>query len=143
LLHIIQQQKDIIQQLEDEIARLKKQPKKPEIRPSVLENKTAQDTSDKKKHRGKPKKRKTIDLEIHQTEIVKAKKLPQGSVFKGYQDYTVQYLIIQPHNTRYRLEQWQAPSGAYIIASVPKGRIPIFRVKNKNNVISVGCDKKS
>jgi len=88
LLNIIQQQKDIIQQLEDEIARLKKQPTKPIIRPSCLEKETTQDNknaSDKKttQKRGKPKKKKTVNLEIHQTEIIKAKNIPQGSVFKG------------------------------------------------------------
>ena len=120
LLHIIQQQQDIIQQLEDEIARLKKHPTKPQIRPSSLEteNQTPKDKKSSAK-RGKPKKKKTVDLDIHQTEIIKAENIPAGSIFKGYKEYTVQELIIQPHNTCYRLEQWQAPSGAYIIASVP------------------------
>jgi len=129
LLHIIQQQKDIIQKLEDEISRLKKHPTKPEIRPSVLEkpSETKPDNTSSDKNssqttspkRGKPKKKKTIDLEIHQTEIVKATNIPPRSVFKGYQDYTVPDLIIQPHNTRYRLERWQTPSGTYIIPSPP------------------------
>jgi hypothetical protein len=135
LLNIIQQQKDIIQQMKDEIARLKKHPTKPQIRPSSLEKKPetpqGNDSPDKNssaqpsQKRGKPKKQKTVTLEIHQTEIVKPKNIPPGSVFKGYQDYTIQDLILQPHNTRYRLEQWQVPSGAYIIAGVPdevKGR---------------------
>jgi len=131
LLYIIQQQKDIIQQLEDEISRLKKPPKNPKIRPSCLEkeSQTAKDNSDNQTQsspkRGKPKKKKTAQLEIHQTETVKAENIPAGSVFKGYQEYTVQDLIIQPHNTCYRLEKWQTPSGTYVIASVPepvKGR---------------------
>ena len=37
--------------------------------------------------------------------------LTANSEFKGYQDYTIQELIIKPHNIRYRLALWKTPSG--------------------------------
>ena len=48
-------------------------------------------------------------------------KLPEGSLFKGYKDFVVQDLLIQPNNIRYRLECWQSPSGEYLVGRLPEG----------------------
>jgi hypothetical protein len=121
LVEIIRIQQEQIQELRDEIARLKGQKPKPKIKPSVLEkyfeNKEAK--KEFKKRHGSTKREKTAKLEIHETVIVKADNVPPGSVFKGYEEFTVQGLVFQPHNTLYRRERWQTPEGASIVASLP------------------------
>jgi hypothetical protein len=122
LLEIIQIQQDQIQELRDEIARLKGEKPRPKIRPSVLEkgsgNKNKTERSVKRP--GSAKKRKTDNLEIHETLIIKADNVPPGSAFKGYEEYTVQGLLVQPHNTLYLRERWTTPQGRPITAALPE-----------------------
>ena len=91
LLEIIRIQQEQIQELRDEIARLKGQKPKPNIKPSVLEKYFENKGSlrDIKKRPGSSKRQKTDNLEIHETVIVKAENVPQGSTFKGYEEFTV------------------------------------------------------
>jgi len=120
LLEIIKQQAELIQELRDEIARLKGQNPRPKIAPSRLEqpekNKPA---SHKKKRPGSKKRRKTSELVIHAERKVPAENVPQGSTFKGYKDFVVQDLRVEAYNTRFRLECWQAPDGCYVTAQLP------------------------
>ncbi len=122
LLEIIQQQREEIQALRDEVARLKGQKPKPQIRPSQL-----QQVDDpalrglQPKRPGSAKRMKTAELEIHATTTIAATGVPKGSRFKGFKEYTVQDILLQPHNTRYRLERWQAPDGTYIVGELPSG----------------------
>ncbi|MGO8881488.1 MAG: hypothetical protein ACLPVO_09135 [Desulfomonilaceae bacterium] len=69
---------------------------------------------------GYTKRKKTDKLKIHETVIVKADNVPPESMFKGYEEFTVQGLIFQPHNTLYRRERWQTPDGASIVAPLPE-----------------------
>lgn len=119
LLQITHQQNELIQALKDEIARLKGNKPRPKIKSSKLEK----DAKEKKKNNGKragsEKKSKKNTLEIHETKTVKATNVPDGSRFKGYETYTVQGLIIQPHNVCYRRERWKTPDGKNIVAPLP------------------------
>jgi len=110
-------QKEQIQQLKDEIARLKKQKPRPKISPSNLSPKGNKKNSGKRS--GSAKKKKTANLEIHETEHIKPESIPLGSQFKGYKPYTVQGLKISVHNTRYLLEQWRTPEGKIISGKPP------------------------
>ena len=119
LLEIIRLQQEQIQELRDEIARLKGQKPRPKIKPSSLER----DSVNKDKGDGSPKrpgsaKRKKA-LTIHETIVLRAHDVPAGSAFKGYQDFTVQGLEVRPHNKLYRRERWLTPEGAYIVAPLP------------------------
>jgi len=117
LLAIIELQIEEIQLLKDEIARLKGQKPRPKIKPSILQN---QKRSAKKKRRGKrAKKSKTKKLEIHQVISIAPDHIPTGSTFKGYQDYTVQDIIIANWNICYRRQRWQTPQGDYLVGRLP------------------------
>ena len=121
LLEIIQIQQELIQELRDEIARLKGDKPRPRIKPSVLEkgHSDAAGTGPRAKRPGSAKRKKTDKLEIHERRVLTADNVPQGSRFKGYEKFTVQGLLVQPHNTLYLRERWIAPSGVQIIAPLP------------------------
>ena len=115
---ILKQQTDI-KSLKAEIARLKKLPPKPKIRPSKLSK------GDKGKGSGNSGKSTTSrkrkkKLTIHKTEIIKPDNLPKGSRLLGYEDYTVQDMVIQPYNTRYRLARYRTPDGTKVIGVLPE-----------------------
>lgn len=128
----LQQQQERIEALETEVARLKKLPKKPKIRPSTLpkddDESDNDDTDDSDPGHGgdnstgqssKPRKRKK-NLTIHKTRVIKPDNLPEGSRLLGYEDYTIQDLLIQPYNTRYRLARYRTPAGKTLIGVLPE-----------------------
>src|SRR5258708_3537511 len=59
-----------------------------------------------KRRRGKAAKRMTPEDRIVTVEA------PAGSRFKGYEDFVVQDLVLQPQAIRYRRERWATPTGA-------------------------------
>jgi hypothetical protein len=121
LLEIIQLQQEAIQELRDEIARLKGQKPRPKIKPSALEKDARnKDRSPGTKRPGSDKRMKTKSLVIHREIPLPAENLPPGSEFKGYEDFTVQGLLIQPFNTLYRRERWKTPNGTYVVAPLPE-----------------------
>jgi len=122
LLEIIQVLLEQNQELKDEIARLKGEKPRPNIKPSVLEKdpvkKESKDTGGKRP--GSSKRDKTKKLEIHNTVIIAAPNVPPGSERNGFEDFTVQGLLFQPYNTLYRRERWLTPQGNYIVAPLPE-----------------------
>jgi len=112
--------------------RLKGEKGRPKIKPSRLEpsgkssqkekekNQETRENQEKKKRAGSAKRRKTKNLQIHETVIIQPVELPPNSEFKGYQDYTIQELIIKPHNVRYRLAVWKTPTGETLRGELAK-----------------------
>jgi len=137
LLEGNRRQAEQIQQLRDEIAVLKGQKAKPTFKPSGMDAETepggdadgSDDTDDggdegskrqPRKRAGSSKRRKTQHLTIHETlKVAPTVPVPAGSRFKGYRDFIVQDLRIEPHNTRYRLEVWQTPDGERLLGELP------------------------
>lgn len=124
LLELLEQQaetiallKEQIQEVKDENARLKKQKPKPKIKPSKLTKKTKKKSS--KKRPGSAKRKKTVNLEIHETKRIAPESIPPGSEFKGLKPYTVQGLKIRTCNTLYQLEHWKTPDGKIISGKLP------------------------
>jgi hypothetical protein len=118
LLEICHHQQEQLQQLRDEVARLKGEKPKPKIKPSTLE-KPPKGENKGKRPKKRNKRRKTSDLLIHETVRLAPEQVPEGSRFKGYEDFVVQDLRIELHNTRYRLERWESPSGERLVAGLP------------------------
>ncbi len=119
LLEIIRLLKETVQALRDELAVAKGQKKKPDIKPSRLEKGTRDPKDKDKKRRRRSGRRSKRKLKIHQTEVIKADNVPEGSRFKGYEDFTLQGLIMKAHNVRYRRERWQTVDGRTILAPLP------------------------
>jgi hypothetical protein len=137
LLEIIALLQEEVQQLKDEIARLKGQKPRPQIKPSQMEPGSAERGAKKKKRKrpGSRKRKKTKKLEIHRTEVIRPDHIPEGSRFKGYDDYTVQDLVIEPFNTLYRIERWQTPQGGYLTGKLPPGVSDHFGLKLQSFVL--------
>ena len=113
LVEIINQQKQQIDLLSEEVKRLKKHKGRPKLRANSL-NKAKKSQS--KKSTGIRKKSKKAPDE---TKIIKAEGIPEGSRFKGYRHYEIQELVIQTKKTLYKLERWQLPDGSYVVAKLP------------------------
>jgi hypothetical protein len=118
-------QAEAIQNLKDEIATLKGQKSRPKIPPSALEGAQSkendEDNKQKNRSRGKyPRRKKTGNLQIHAKKCIKPELIPPGAIFKGYQKFTVQDIILQPFNTVYELERWQLSDGTYIVGKLPE-----------------------
>ena len=113
--------KKTVQEQRDEINRLKNMPKRPKFRPGG---------GDPKSRSGKPGSKKDNDgsdfnndiapKKIKQEVTVSALNVPEGSRFKGYQEYAIQEFELIPKDIIYRLEVWQAPNGMVIRAILPQ-----------------------
>jgi hypothetical protein len=120
LIDYIKQQGDMIQKLKDEVAELKGQKAKPKIRPSNLDKKTnkRKKSSQGKKRPGSQKRSKTKQLEIHEDKVIQPEFIPEGSEFKGYQDFIVQDFVIGSWNIRYRKARYRTPKGGYVMGKM-------------------------
>ena len=121
-IHLLREQ---VQCLKEEVARLKGNKPKPKIPPSNLGKDREKRKKRKRKRKGKrpgsAKRNKTAELKIHETVPVPPEDIPDGSRFKGYEDYTVQDIQFCSHNTVYRLERWETPDGKTVMGKLPEG----------------------
>ena len=120
-------QAEQIQALKDEIATLKGEKPRPKIKPSTLNKDQADESGDegsgrgkKKGKRGKPLRKKTQELAIHEEVYIHPEHLPAGSVFKGYEDYVVQDIEIKPKNTKFRRARYDTPAGERLVGPLPE-----------------------
>src|SRR5476649_2148777 len=100
----------VIEQLQEEIRRLKgvpEEPKRPPQPSSLNDPSGPPSASGKKKpttpdgkRPGSAKRSKTRDLVVHDDVPLSLDDLPDGTKFLGYQDFTVQDLRVEPRYTR-------------------------------------------
>lgn len=125
LLEEIYAFEDRLGRLNDEVAILKGEKKRPVFKPSRMNEEAGQEDSTTKKcppckRPGSQKKSKTAELKIdHESLIEPIEAIPPGSRFKGYRDFIVQDILITPWNTRYRLAHWQTPDGRHLTGRLP------------------------
>ena len=124
LLEIIRSQQERIQQLEDEIARLKGLRTRPVIAPSRLETPPRQPPQPGQNRPGSAKRSKAAQLIITAEVVVPVPDVPPDSTFKGYEDFIVQDLILRLQVTRYRRERWQTADGQALVAPLPDDVVP-------------------
>ena len=115
----LRRQAERIERLEDKIRQRKGGPRRPRLKPSPLEQVSPGELASETKRRGKPKRKKTQALRIDRTQRLAAEDVPAGSRFKGCRRHVVQELEIRVVNTCYLLEQWQTPTGGYVVAALP------------------------
>src|SRR5438105_13604361 len=90
LLDVIAVQQQLLQQLCDEIARLKGLKPRPALAPSTLEPPARPPVSPGQKRPGSAKRSKNAHLPITREVVVAAPDVPAGSAFKGYEDFVTQ-----------------------------------------------------
>jgi hypothetical protein len=120
----IEQLEERVHQLEDEIARLKGLKARPRIAPSTLERPPKPPRDPKAKRPGSAKRSKTAQLTITDEVVVPLPDVPPEAVFKGYEDFVVQDLILKPRVIRYRRERWLTPEGQSLVAPLPAEVLP-------------------
>lgn len=114
-----------VQQLRDEVNRLKGEQGKPKIKPG---KKAGGSNHSSEKERRQPKERKRR-RKVQQIKIDREKKLeversqlPNDAKFKGYEVVTIQDLVIKTDNVRFLKEKYYSPSlGKTYLASLPAG----------------------
>src|SRR3954471_15007802 len=120
----IQQLQERVHQLEDEIARLKGLTPRPRIAPSTLETPPRPPRDPEAKRPGSAKRSKTAQLAITDEVVIPLADRPEGAVFKGYEEFVVQDLVLKPRVIRYRRERWMTPDGRSLVAPLPAEVVP-------------------
>jgi len=111
-------------QLRDENALLKGQKPRPQISPSILQR-PASSAPPPPRRRGKPTRPRNSELTIHREVPLHPACLPEGAIFKGYEAYVVQDLVIHSDNTRYLRARYDLPEGGSVLAPLPAGVLPV------------------
>lgn len=123
VLELLAWQARRIEELEQELLKLKGETTKPKIKPSKMDNTDNDDnnsSSSAKSGRGsKTDIGKTDPINIDETITIQPEDIPVGSRFKGYRRVVVQNLILKTHNTCYQLAQYQTPDGRYLSGQLP------------------------
>ena len=121
LLEILEWQAKRIDELEDQILKLKGETVKPKIKPSEMDKGTEEALVEEGKERSEKgvHRSKTRELKIDETVIVEPETIPEGSIFKGYRDVVIQDIVFETHNTCYRLAHYQTKDGSYVTGKLP------------------------
>lgn len=138
----VQQLETTVQELRDEIAILKGQKPRPDIKPSRLEASQPKPAPPEgSKRPGSAKRPKTSELRIHHEVPLHPEGLPAGATFRGYEPYVVQELIIRNENTRYLRGRYDLPEGGSVLAAFPAGVLPVVGGHFGANLIAYILDQ--
>lgn len=117
-------QAEQIQLLKDEIAILKGEKARPKLKPSNLNKPppggpSSGDDQKQGRGRGKPSRKKTAELTIHEECVLEPPVIPLDWVLKDYEPYVVQELEIRLKNTKYLRARYESPTGETLIGELP------------------------
>lgn len=113
-----------VQELRDEVNRLKGEQGKPNIKASAKPKQTHSSEQERREPKVWKKGEKRSKLVIHREEklTVDKRELPDDAEFKGYEEVVVQDISITPNNTRFLKEKYYSPStGKSYLAPMPPG----------------------
>ena len=118
--------KNQVQQLKDEINRLKGEKGRPDIRPQSKKSPVLDHSSEAErkpqKNKNKGKAKKIIKIDRHVIVPLNKADLPKDAKFKGYQSRIIQDIQIRSDNVEYKLESYYSPSlNKTFIALIPPG----------------------
>jgi len=122
--------KRTIQELKDELRRLKGLPPRPPMKPSGMEKATDRPAPEKpnQEEDASPPRRRgpgVSKLSIDRTVTLSAP-APRGSRHKGYEEIIVQDIAFKPEVTLYRRERRTRPDGRTVTADLPAGVVGGF-----------------
>lgn len=120
---VLEQRREI-EQLKDEIRRLKNLPRRPPIKPSGMEKATPAADPKASQDEVAPRRRGpgVSKLKIDR-EVTLPAPAPEGSRRRGFEDIVVQDICFGPLTTLYRRERRETPQGRMIVAELPPGVI--------------------
>jgi hypothetical protein len=104
--------------LREEVRRLKGLKGPPSLKPSGMDRET-----EARPKGGSGERRrgsKNARLAVDEVRVLEAD-APAGSRFKGYEDFWVQELVLEPRVIRYRRERWLTAAGKTLVAPLPPG----------------------
>lgn len=131
-----------VQRLRDEIARLKGEKGKPDIKANTPKPSTADYSSEKERHTAKAwsKGSKIAKIHIDREEVLRVDResLPADAEFKDYEDSTVQDVILRTDNVLFHKEKFYSPGkGRVYLAPLPRGYEGEFGPGIKSLVITL------
>jgi hypothetical protein len=109
-----------IEALREEIARLKGLKGRPRVKPSGMDKQAKARQKAKQGRKQAKRNRGAKRLAVAEDRVI-ATAHPEGSRFKGYEDYVAQELVVKRLVVRYRRERWLAPDGRTLVAPLPAG----------------------
>ena len=133
-------------QLHDEIRRLKKLPKRPDVKPSGMHKSATKKVAGKgRKKRGKKRRgaKRYSPRASERTVVVECSNVPQGSVRNGHETYTVQHLVISPEVLHYKRERWVTPDGQLLTAPLPPGVEGHYSAEVRRVAVMLYCQGQS
>lgn len=113
-----------IQELRDEINRLKGEQGKPKVKPNKKKSKQYSSEKERKKPKKRKKRRKKNRIKTHDSQICCVDKslLPKDAQFKGYDRVVVQDIKFEAHNTLFLKEKYYSSSlNKSYLAPLPPG----------------------
>jgi hypothetical protein len=115
------------QRLRDEIARLKGEQGKPDVKPNAGTSSSSKNYSsegERKKPAQRAKRSKNLEIHIDREQMVEVNRadLPEDAVFKGYEEVVVQDVIFGTDNVLFRKEKYYSPcERKTYLAGLPRG----------------------